>query len=178
MKRNSVFTSLLLFVIAILLVTITSLLMTSCTGVKYTYFNKQKVPHTAPEETKFAKAIPAKPFLSQSENKLKEKISLAGDKNDKQKTVAENDIQKKVSPPSKLEQILNEINIAKYVPRENKGIQSENKTHGDDQSLLIVVLVVLIIVLIALIGDILGLLFLAVLVLLVYFLVKYLGVFN
>ena len=179
MKHNSTFTSFLVFVITVLLFTITSLLLTSCSGVRYTYFNKQKVPYTAPEETKFAKTIPAKPFLNQPENELNEKISLTGDKNGKQKNVAENDVQKKTASPATLGQIFNQMNIAKYIPKEYKGIQSENSANDDQRTLLIVVLVVLILVVIALLGDeLLWLLFLALLILLIYFLVKYLGIFN
>jgi len=178
LKQSSTFTSFLVFLITVLLFTITSLLMTSCSGVRYTYFNKQKVPYTAAEETMSAKVIPAKPFLTQSENELKEKVSLARDKNSRQKNITENGIQKKAASPATLEQIFNEMNIAKYIPKAYQGIHSENDTH-EDRTLLIVLLVVLILIVIALLGDeLLWLLFLALLILLIYALVKYLGIFN
>ena len=72
MKHHNTFTFFLVFVITALLFTI-SMILTSCSGVRYAYYNKQKVPYTADEETKFGKAIPAKPFLTQAENELKEK---------------------------------------------------------------------------------------------------------
>lgn len=179
MKQSKTFTSVLVFLITVILFTITSILMTSCSGVRYTYFDKQKVPYTAPEETKLAKAIPAKPFITKTESELKEKASVVQDKGGKQKTVAQNDTQKKEASPATLEQIFNEMNIAKYIPKQYKNIQSENTTHEQDRTLLIVLLVVLILVVISLLGqDLIWLLFLALLILLIYFLVKYLGIFN
>src|SRR5207253_2965325 len=97
MKQNSTFTSFLAFLIAIILLTITSMLMSSCSGVKYSYFSKQRVPYTASGETKRASPIPAKPFLNQTENELKGKASsLPG--NTKQKTTAQSEPRKKSSP--------------------------------------------------------------------------------
>ena len=178
MKNNSTFTSFLIFVITVLLFTI-SILLTSCSEMRYTYFNKQKVPYTVPGETKLAKAVPAKPFLTRSENELKEKNSLAGNKDNAQKKVTENSVQKKAAAPATMEQIFNDINIAKFVPKDYKGIQSQNSSNDDDHTLLVVLLIVLILVVISLLGDgLLWLIFLALLILLIYFLVKYLGIFN
>jgi len=178
MKQNSSFTSFLLLVIAALLFTITSMLMTSCSGVKYTYYNKQKVPYTAPEEIKLAKTIPPKPFLSQQESELKGKLPSAPDKKDNQKNIAGDNDKKQETRPSQLQQIFNDKSIAKYIPKQYKNIQSEKNTHTD-RDLMIVLLIVLILVVIALLGDkLLWLLFLALLILLIYALVKYLGIFN
>lgn len=178
MKQNSTFTSILALLVTVLLFTIASLLLSSCSGIRYTYFDKKKVPCKAAEETEFAKAIPAKPFLNQSQNELKEKVSTPADKNSKPADVAENNAQKKSEPAATtLEQVINEKNIAKYIPRQLKGTQSEND--GPDRDLMIVILIVAILIVIALLGDdLLWLLFLALLILLIYVLVKYLGIFN
>ena len=177
MKQNSTFTSFLLFIIAALIFTITSLLMTSCSGVRYTYYNKQKVPYTASEEIKLAKAIPQQPVLNQAEGQLREKVSSGQGKSNKQTDVAPDNSKKKGAPPT-LQQIFTEKNIAKYIPKQLKNIQSENSMHTD-RELMIVLLIVLILVVIALLGDeLLWLLFLALLILLIYALVKYLGIFN
>src|SRR5258705_5726301 len=178
MKQNSSFTSFLLLVIAALPFTITSMLMTSCSGVKYTYYNKQKVPYTAPAEIKLAKPIPPKPFLNQEEGQLQSKLPAVQDKDGKEKEIAKDNNTKKEAAPSKLGQIFQPKNIAKFIPKQPGGIQSEKKTF-EDRELMIVLLVVLILVVIALLGDeLLWLLFLALLILLIYALVKYLGILN
>jgi Flp pilus assembly protein TadB len=175
MKRNNSFG---VFLLAVVLFTITSLLMTSCTGIRYTYYNKQKAPCTSSEEKKLAKTIPAQPFLSQAENELKVQVVSGYDKSSKQKNVASDNDKKKETVPAKLQQIFSERNIAKYIPKQYKNIQSENNTHAD-RELMIVLLVVLILVLIALLGDeLLWLIFLALLIVIIYALVKYLGIFN
>src|SRR5688572_13429085 len=163
MKYKSTFTSFLTFIVAILLFTITSMLLTSCSGVRYTYYNKQKVPYTASEEIKLAKAIPSQPFLNQSEGQLKEKASSVPVKSSKPKDIAPDNGKKKTAMPVKLQQIFSEKNIAKYIPKQIKNVQSESKTHMD-RELAIVLLIVLILVVIALLGDeLLWLLFLALL---------------
>lgn len=178
MKHNSSLTSFRVFPVAVILFTIASLLMTSCTGVRYTYYNKQKVPYTAAEEIKLAKTIPSQPFLNKTESELKEKAASAPVKSSKQEKVTPDNSKKKEPIPAKLQQIFTEKNIAKYIPKQYKNIQSETNTH-EDRELMIVLLVVLILVVIALLGDeLLWLLFLALLILLIYALVKYLGVFN
>jgi hypothetical protein len=151
--------------------------MTSCTGVRYTYFNKQKVPYTASEEIKPTKTIPPRPFLNKTESELKGKMASNPDKENKRKDVTADNTEKKTSAPATLQQIFTEKNITKYIPKQYKNIQSENNTLMDRET-MIVVLVVLILVIFALLGDVLGLLFLALLVLLVYVLIKYLGIFN
>ena len=177
MKRNTTLTSLL---VTILLLSITSLLMTSCTGVKYSYFNKKKVPYAPAEETKYAQTIPAKPFLSQSENEVKQKVSTERNKkNGKQDIITRDEEPKKASSPAPWEKIFNAKNITKYIPKPYKGTQSDKDSGEMDRDLLIVILIVAIILLIALLGDdLLWLLFVALLVILIYILVKYLGVFN
>lgn len=179
MKRNTIFTSFLVFVITVLLFTITSMLMSSCTGVKYTYYNKQKVPYTAGDQTKLAKTIPANPFLTQSENTLKEKTAALGGKRSGQQNVSENPGQKKEIAPATPGKVLKEINVAKYIPKVKKSVQSSGDGNEMDRDLAILILIIAIILVIALLGDnLLWLLFLALLVLLIYVLVKYLGIFN
>lgn len=168
MKRNNALTP--------LFICITAILITSCSGIRYTYFDKQKVPYTAPEETKLAKTIPAKPFLKQEENELRKKISTVQNKKAEQKNTTASDAQKK-QDSSNLQQTINNLNIAKYISNGNKGIQSEKHT-ADDERTLIVILVVLVLVLIALVGDVIGLLIFALILLLIFFLLKYLGVFS
>ena len=141
MKRNN------FFGVAVVLFTITSLLMISCTGVRYTYYNKQKVPFTASEEIKLGKTIPPQPFLNQAKNELNGQVASGPDKSSRQKDVAP-DINKKAATPAKLQQIFSEKNVAKYIPNQYKNIQSENNTH-EDRELLIVLLVVLILDVIA-----------------------------
>jgi len=152
--------------------------MTSCSGVRYTYFDKKKVPYTASEEIKLAKTIPVKPFLNKTESELKEKTASTPDKSTKQKDVAIDNGKKKAAAPASLQQIFNEKNIAKYNPLQYKNILSEKNTH-EDRELMIVILIVLILIVIALLGDnLIWLLFLALLIFLIYILVKYLGIFN
>src|SRR5689334_12470879 len=172
MKKNGTLTLLFAFLVAV-----TSLLMTSCSGVRYTYFDKKKVPYTASEEIKLAKTIPVKPFLNKSESELKEKTASTPGNSSKQEATPDNN-KKKSSTPAKLQQIFNEKNIAKYNPLQNKNILSEKNTH-EDRELMIVILIVLILIVIALLGDnLIWLLFLALLIFLIYILVKYLGIFN
>jgi hypothetical protein len=105
-------------------------------------------------------------------------MSSAPDKG-KPEDVVQSDNGKKEKPPVKLEQIFNEKNIAKYIPKQLQGVQSEKNTHEMDRDLLIVILIVAILLLIALLGeDLIWLLFVALLVILIYVLIKYLGVFN
>ena len=171
MKHNNSFTIVVLFAVV-------SLLLSSCSGVRYAYFNKQKVPYKA-EETKLAKAIPAKPFLTQSENELKEKAFAIRDKKEKQKSAGENPDRKEGASPVTPAKILKELDFAKYIPKVKQSSQSEDSTQETDRTLMIVLLVVLIIIVIALLGDeLIWLLFVALLILLIYFLVKYLGIFN
>ena len=163
---------------SILFFAMASLLLASCSGIRYSYFNKQKVPYTA-EETRFAKAIPTKPVPTGQENMLKEKPSATPGPGGSERNASENTGKKKSFTLPSPKQVVKDVDIAQYIPKQKQSIQSENKTNDDQRTLMIVLLVVLILIVISLLGDeLIWLLFLALLILLIYFLVKYLGIFN
>jgi hypothetical protein len=156
-----------------------ALLFSSCSSVRYTYYKKHKVPGAAPEEVKFAKAIPAKPFLAQAEHALKQNAEVAmtvpPSKAEAKNTLKE--IRSMIQEPQK---IASDFDINNFFT-EHK-IEIKKKDGGgmlDDRTTIIILLVILILLLLALIGDgLLWLLWLALLVLLIFALIKYLDLLG
>ncbi|HLG33241.1 MAG TPA: hypothetical protein VI757_00045 [Bacteroidia bacterium] len=158
---------------------LTAFLFSSCSQVHYTYYKKHKVPYSAPEEIRLAKAIPVKPFLTETETTLKE--SPAQIKNETaKKSVAKNSDKTNVVSRPESQKIASDFDINKFF-REHKLEIKKKGGEGmlDDRTTIIILLVILILVLLALIGDgLLWLLWLALLVLLILALIKYLGLFG
>lgn len=153
-------------------------LFSSCSSVHYTYYNKRKVPYTAPEEVKFAKAVPSKPFLSQTETALREN-PVQQKSNEAEKPVARNQSRENSVSKQEAEKISSSFDIQKYFSEHKFVLQAKDGGNIDQRTMIIVLLVVLILVLLALLGDgIFWLLWLALLILLVYALLKYLDLLN
>ena len=162
----------------ILLLITVAFLFASCSQIHYTYYKKHKVPYNAPEEIKLAKAIPVKPFITETETKLKE--NPAQIKNEPvKKSIAKKSDKKNIVTPPVVEKPGSGFDINKFF-REHKNILKAKGGDGlDDRTMIIVLLVVLILIVLALAGDgLLWLLWLAVLVLLIFALIKYLGLFG
>lgn len=157
---------------------LTAFLLSSCSQVHYTYYKKHKVPYSAPEEIKLAKAIPVKPFLSEAETKLKENPVQI--KNEPvQKSIAKKSDKKNIVNSPEVEKPESGFDFNKFFREHKKIIKARGADGLDDRTMIIVLLVVLILIVLALAGDgLLWLLWLAVLVLLIFALIKYLGLFG
>ena len=154
------------------------LLISSCSNVRYTYYYKHKVPYTAPAEPKFAKAIPAKPFLTQTETALKQSQPEAGKKMSSNSTYAKPNYKAELNKQAEQKKVSNDFDIGKYFQEHHPVIIAKDNITIDNRTLMIVLLVVLILILLSLIPGALWLLWVALLVLLILVLVKYLGLFG
>jgi len=162
---------------AALVLIIGTFLLSSCSNIRYTYFTKHKVPYTPPPDIKFAKAIPSKPFIAQTENAIKEKPGTTKSNMVKNTTTNKSAENPSLSKPAE-EKLPNEFDIAKYFEEHRKEIIARDNVNIDNRTLLIVLLVVLILVLLSFIPGALWLLWVALLVLLIIVLIKYLGLFS
>jgi len=164
---------------SILLVITAAFLVASCGPVRYTYYKKHNVPSAAGENVKFAKAIPSKPFLAQSEAVLKEIPEQDKNVVPEKADAKVSDTKNSAGKPEP-EKISSGFDTEKFF-REHKLDIKKKGGDGmlDDRTTIIVLLVILILVLLALVGDnLLWLLWLALVVLLILALIKYLGLFG
>ncbi|MBK5283972.1 MAG: hypothetical protein JJE25_01085 [Bacteroidia bacterium] len=162
---------------AIAFLFITAFLLSSCSHIRYSYYTKHKVPYPPPPDAKFAKAIPAKPFITQVESALKEKPVSPKNNTVKNTATEKSADNPKLNKPAQ-EKLPNEFDIAKYFEEHRKEIIAGDNVNIDNRTLLIVLLVVLILILLSFIPGALWLLWVALLVLLIILLIKYLGLFS
>ena len=162
----------------IISILILSCIISACSNVRYTYYSKRKVPFTPPEEVNYTKPFPSKPFLAQSEAKVREN-SLEKKNEVPAKPVATNSVKTNAVSKPEPEKVSNEFDISKFFSEHKYIIKASEADGLDDRTMIIVLLVILILIVLALIGDgLLWLLWLALVVLLILALIKYLGLFS
>ena len=162
----------------VICILILACIVASCSNVRYTYYAKRKVAYTPPEEIKYAKTIPSKPFLTQSGETLKENHAQKKNETPEQ-PIAKNNSKKNAVSQSEPQKIVNDFDINKFFREHKHIIKAKADGMLDDRTTIIVLLVILILVLLALVGDgLLWLLWLAVLVFLILLLIRYLGLFG
>ena len=155
-----------------------AILISSCGNVRYTYYNKHKVPYTAPAEPKFVKAIPTKPFLAQTETALKQSQPKANEKAASKNSNIKQNIKAELTNQPEHKKAANDFDIEKYFREHRTVITANDSVTIDNRTLIIVLLVVLILALLSLIPGAIWLLWVAILVLLILVLIKYAGLFN
>jgi hypothetical protein len=157
-------------------------LFSSCSSVRYSYYDKHKVPSSAPEEVKLAKSVPVKPFLTQVENELKENYEITMPPSlskEPSKAEAKNTLKEIKNALQEPQKIASGFDINKYFSGHKIEIKKKDGGMLDDRTTIIILLVVLILLLLAIIGDgLLWLLWLALLVLLIFALIKYLDLLG
>jgi len=164
---------------AILFLSLAAFLFASCSTVRYSYYNKHKVPYSAPEEAKLPKAIPAKPFLTQTETALRQSQPPVQEKITAKNQAPDKEAKTEITNQKEQKKVAGDFDIAKYLREHKHEISARDGSNIDHRTLMIVLLVVLILVLLALIGNgILWLLWVALLVLLIYALLKYLDLIG
>ena len=151
-------------------------LLSACSNLKYTYYNKHKVPYAAPREAKQVDAIPVKPFIAQTETALKENPQEK--KNEApEKLVAKKAGRKKSVIAPEQEKAPNGFDISKFFREHKYTIKAKSGDTIDNRTLMIALIVALILIVLALTGDsLLLLLWLAILIILVVFLMRYLDI--
>jgi hypothetical protein len=156
-----------------------AVLLASCSSVRYGYYTKHKVPYTAPEPVKYAKAIPVKPFITGTETALR---SVPEQKKNTapERAVAKNSERKTNAEKSEVQKVAGSLDINKILREQANKIKVRGESGNiDDRTMIIILLVILLLVVLALVGDgLLWLLWLALVILLILALIKYLGLFS